>query len=167
MAVPTAARWYSQAMRHLGSLRAAPRRICRLKLVHFDNLLVRHEFHEVAVVPVGVRCRLASPGRLVISYVSEIRNDPLSRASNSCRRQVMPSGTFHLAIARVKKRAIDHRAGRVHVASDAGRTHARIRSCRWRLTLKHFLRSRPETPARCCTAAESQTTNPCRVHSRQ
>jgi hypothetical protein len=35
--------------------------ICRLELVHLDNLLVRHELHETAVVRVGVRGRFAGP----------------------------------------------------------------------------------------------------------
>ena len=48
--------------RHL----ATQRGICRLELDHFDNLLVRHELHEVAVVRVGVRGRLAGPGRRVV-----------------------------------------------------------------------------------------------------
>ena len=39
--------------RHL----ATRRRICRLELDHFDNLLVRHELHERAVVRVGLRVR--------------------------------------------------------------------------------------------------------------
>lgn len=45
---------------------AAHRRICRLELIHFDHLLVGHELYEVAMVGVGVRGCLASPGRLII-----------------------------------------------------------------------------------------------------
>jgi hypothetical protein len=44
--------------RHL----ATQRGICRLELDYFDNLLICHELHEAAVVRVGVRGRLASPG---------------------------------------------------------------------------------------------------------
>ena len=46
--------------RHL----AAQRRIGRLELVHFDDLLVWHELSEVAEVRVCVRARLPDPGRL-------------------------------------------------------------------------------------------------------
>lgn len=47
-----------------------------------------------------------------------MRIEPPSRASNACTWQVMPAGTSHSAIARVKKRAIDQSAGRVYVATD-------------------------------------------------
>jgi len=43
--------------RHL----AVQRGICRLELHHFDNLLVRHELHEAAVVRVGVCGRSCRP----------------------------------------------------------------------------------------------------------
>jgi hypothetical protein len=40
--------------------------IGRLKLVHFDNLFVRHQLHESAMVRIGVRSRLAGPGRRIV-----------------------------------------------------------------------------------------------------
>ena len=43
---------------------AAHRGIWSLELVHFDDLLVGHEFYEMAVVRVGVRGCLTRPGRL-------------------------------------------------------------------------------------------------------
>jgi hypothetical protein len=78
--------------RHL----AAQRGVLRLELVHFDDLLVRNEPHEATVVRVGLRRRLAGP--VGASYVSEIRSAPSSRAANSWTRQVIPVGTFHLAL---------------------------------------------------------------------
>lgn len=39
------------------------------------------------------------------SYVSEIRNEPPSRASNACTWLVMPVGTIHVATARASRSA--------------------------------------------------------------
>jgi hypothetical protein len=38
--------------------------------------------------------------------VSEILNDPPSRASNECTRLVMPVGTIHVATARASRSAL-------------------------------------------------------------
>ncbi len=46
--------------------RPAKSGICGFELEHFDHLFVRHELCEVAVVGVGVGCRLASPTRRVV-----------------------------------------------------------------------------------------------------
>ena len=62
--------------RHL----AAQRGNGRLELKHFNNLLVRYELHEAAVVRVGVRGRLAGTGRSVVRERDP--EPPPSRASN-------------------------------------------------------------------------------------
>ena len=50
-----------------GDRHLAPQcRILRLELAHLDDLLVRHELHEAAVVRVGVQGRLTGPGRRVV-----------------------------------------------------------------------------------------------------
>jgi hypothetical protein len=106
--------------RHL----AAQRGICRLELDHFDNLLVRHELHEAAMVCVGVRGRLAGPGRRVIRE----RNPERATFAGVERMHVAGhAGRHHPRRdrARIEKRAINDRAGRVQAATDAGRVHAR------------------------------------------
>jgi hypothetical protein len=45
------------------------------------------------------------PGAVGESYVSEIRNEPPSRASNACTWLVMPAGTIHIATARASSSA--------------------------------------------------------------
>src|SRR5437870_3494345 len=45
---------------------AAHLRISRLELHGFDHLLIRHELDEATVVRIGVRTRLAGPGRRVV-----------------------------------------------------------------------------------------------------
>jgi hypothetical protein len=45
-------------------------------------------------------CAVVLPVAVGASYVSEIRNEPSSRASNACTWLVMPAGTIHVATAR-------------------------------------------------------------------
>jgi hypothetical protein len=85
--------------RHL----ATQRGICRLELDHFDDLLVRHKLHKAAMV--RVVCAVVLPVPVGAAYVSEIRNEPPSRASNACTWQVMPLGTFHFTTARASRSA--------------------------------------------------------------
>ena len=105
--------------RHL----AAQRRIRRLELDHFDDLLVRHELDEAAVVRVGVCCRLAGPGRRVVR-----ERDPERAAFAGIKSMHVAghAGRHHPLRdrSRIEKRAIDGSAGRVHAATDAGRAHA-------------------------------------------
>jgi hypothetical protein len=106
--------------RHL----AAQRGIGRLELDHFDDLLVRHELHEAAVVRVGVRARLAGPCRLV---VRERDSERATFAGVELMHEAGHAGR-HLPCrerARVDERAINDRARRLHVATDAGRAHPR------------------------------------------
>ena len=78
----------------------------------------------MAVVRVGVRGRLASPGRRVVG-----ERDPERATFPWVERMYLAghAGRYHPCrdCARIEKRAIDDRAGRVHVATDAVRTHAR------------------------------------------
>lgn len=60
--------------RHL----AAQRRIRRLELDHFDNLFIRHEFHEMTGVRVGVCGRLAGARGCIIRRC--LSSDYLPRA---------------------------------------------------------------------------------------
>jgi hypothetical protein len=102
---------------------SAQRGIDRLELDHFHNLLVGHEVYEAAVVRVGVSGRLAGPGRRVVR-----ERDP-ERATFAGVERMHVAGHAgrhhpHRYRARVEKRAIDDRAGGVHVATDAGRAHS-------------------------------------------
>src|SRR5207249_11810644 len=103
---------------------AAQRGVCRLELDHFDNLLVYHELHEAAVVRVGVRGRLADPGRRVVR-----QRDPERATFAGVERMHVAghAGRHHPSRdrARSEKRAIEARAGRVYMPTDAGRAHAR------------------------------------------
>ena len=49
-------------------------------------------------------CAVDLPLQVGASYLSEIRNEPPSRASNTCTWLVMPVGTIHVATARIEKR---------------------------------------------------------------
>lgn len=82
--------------RNRGGHLAAECRIGRLKLVDFNNQLIRHQSDESAVIGVGMRGRLAAACRL---NVNDTRVLPPSRAWKEWTCAVMPSGTFHLAIA--------------------------------------------------------------------
>ena len=44
-------------------------------------------------------------GLAELGYVSEIRNEPPSRASNACTWLVMPVGTIHVATTRASRSA--------------------------------------------------------------
>ena len=106
--------------RHL----AAQHGICRLELDHLDNLLVRHDLHEATVDRVGVRGRLAGPGRRVVR-----ERDPKRATFAGGERMHVAghAGRQHPRRdrAHIEKRAMDDRAGRVHAATDAGRARAR------------------------------------------
>ena len=69
--------------------------ICCLELDHFNYLSVRHKLHEVAVVRVGMRGRLAGHGRRIVRERDTER--ATFAASNSCTLQVIPVGTLHVA----------------------------------------------------------------------
>ena len=104
--------------RHL----AAQRGICRLELDHFDNLLVRYELHEAAVERVRVRSRLAGPSGCGVR-----ERDPERATFAGVERMHVAghAGRHHPRRdrARIEKRAIDERGGRIHAATDAGRVH--------------------------------------------
>jgi len=95
--------------RHL----ATQRGICRLELDHFDDLLVRHKLHKAAMVRVGVRSRFAGPG-----WRGVRKRDPERAALAGVERMhVAGHAARHLPLhdrARIEKRAINDRAGRVH-----------------------------------------------------
>jgi len=85
---------------------------------------VRRELHEAAVVCVGVRGRLAGPGRRVVRE----RDPERATFAGVERMHVAGHAGRHLPRrdrALIEKRAINDRAGRVHAAIDAGRVHAR------------------------------------------
>jgi hypothetical protein len=106
--------------RHL----AAQRGITRLELDDFDHLLVRNERHEAPMVRVGVGGRLAGPGRRV---VGERDPEHATFAGVEGMDVTGHAGRHHPRgdRARIEQRAIDGRAGCVHVPTDPGRAHAR------------------------------------------
>jgi hypothetical protein len=99
---------------------AAHRGIGRLELHHFDHPLIGYELDEVAVVGVGVRGRLAGPGRLVVrerdfeqTTFASVEHMHVARHANRhhpCRDR-----------SRVEKRAVDICARRVHATPGARR----------------------------------------------
>ncbi len=114
---------------------AAQRGICSLKLVHFDNLLIRHELHETAMVRIGVRGRLTHSGRRVIR-----ERDP-DRATFAGFELMHVAGHAgrHLPLNdgfRIDKCAVDSCALRVYVLADAGRVYAH--NFLWRQIQSYF-----------------------------
>jgi len=99
---------------------ATHRGIGRLELHHFDHPLIWYKFYEVAVERVGVRGRLASPGRLVVRE----RNSEQTTFASIEHVHVARHATRHHPRSdrvRVEKRAIDICARRVHMAAGARR----------------------------------------------
>jgi hypothetical protein len=75
--------------------------IGRLEFHHFDHLRIGYELDELAMVRIGARGRLASPGRLVVRERDSEQPTfaSMARASKECPWLVMAIGTIHVATA--------------------------------------------------------------------
>jgi hypothetical protein len=115
--------------RHRDRHLAAQGGIGGLELVHFDDLRVRHEFHETAAVGVGAGRCLAGAGRLLIGQ----RYPDCAAFTGLERMHLAGHAVRHLPPCdrtRIKQRPIDGPARRADVAADAGCGHAILRDLR-------------------------------------
>ena len=98
------------------------------KLDYFDNLLVCHELYQPAVVRVGMCGRLAGCRRRAVRERDSERTTFAGvehmHVTGHAGRHYPPRNR-----ARIENRAINDRAGRVNVLTDASRAHARTLTC--------------------------------------